>query len=485
MTIQSLPKSTPAGVAIDTGLAAREQFARSHAGPCALPLGIVRPRDEAQIESLVRWANGTAVPLVTVSSPGGPRRRGDTAIGTPALVVDLSGMAGVIHASGRDAIAVIEPGVTFPDLDRVLRPHGLRSFKPLLPRRSKSVLATYLEREPMVSPQDHWDTSDPLAALSFTFGNGEPFRTGGASIPGPLETNLQRGNRQMMSLGPAGTDYTRLLLGSQGTLGIVHWASIYCERIPAREEALFYEVDDFARASDFVRNLALRQVWTHCFILDRTQAAAAAGLMGSDFAQAAASAAPRWLVYVGIAAPDARPDDCMAWKRAEVSALAAQAGVRLADETAISAATLAHRIQDLPATPYKDAPSGSHREVFCLSQLNRVETLLVAVGPLIERATEQTDGGIAVGIYVQPTVQGASCHVDFTLFHPPRLAAEAAALDRHMAECLADAGGFLSRPYGEWSEVAYRRDPGIVPYLRKAKGMFDPAAVLNPGRLCF
>lgn len=396
-------------------------------------------------------------------------------------------MSGVIHASGRDAIAIIEPGLTFPDLDAILRPHGLRSFKPLLPRRNKSVLATYLEREPMISPQDHWDTSDPLAALSFTFGNGEPFRTGGASIPGSLETNLQRGNRQMMSLGPAGTDYTRLLMGAQGSLGIVHWASIYCERLPAREEACFYETDEFARAGQFLRDLALRQVWSHCFVLDRTQAAAAVGLAGDAFGKAAATGkeTPRWLVYVSIAAPDARADECLAWKRAEVTSLAAQAGIRQADGSGIDAAVLARRIQELPEAPYKDAPSGSHREVFCLSQLNRVPSLLAAVEPVISEATARTGGGIIAGVYVQPTVQGASCHVALTLFHAPRFAAEAAALDQLLAERLAAAGGFLSRPYGAWSEIAYGRDPGIVPYLRKAKEMFDPANVLNPGRLCF
>lgn len=483
---QSLPKSAPSGVAIDTDAAACERFAKSHTGPCARPLGIARPRNDEQIESVVRWANQHSVPLVTVSSAGGPRRRGDTAIGGPGVVVDLSGMTGIIHVSGRDGIAVIEPGVTFRDLDEKLRPHGLRSFKPLLPRRNKSVLATFLEREPIISPQDHWDTSDPLSAISFTFGNGDPFRTGGASLPGSLETNLRRGHRQMMSLGPSSTDYTRVLMGAQGTLGIVHWASIYCERIPAREEAFFFETDALERAVSFVRSLALRQVWAHCFVLDRTQAAAAVG-RDEAFDQAASTSegGRRWLVYVSVAAPDARPDACMAWKRAELAALAEQAGIRLAQGGDLDAQALARRIQDLPEAPYKDRPKGAHREVFCLSQLNRVDGLLGAVEPLVSQATRQTAGGIAVGVYVQPTVQGASCHLDFTLFHTPRHAAEAAALDRRMVEVLAKAGGFLSRPYGEWSEIAFDRDPGIVPYLQKVKGMFDPGNVLNPNRLCF
>lgn len=484
MMTHSLPASPPSGLVIDTDPAACTGFVHSHAGPCAVPLGILRPRDEAQVESAVRWANRHGVPLVTVSSPDGPRRRGDTALSAPAVVLDLSGMTRVIHVSARDAIAVIEPGVTFTQLDNALRPHGLRSLKPLLPRRGKSVLATYLEREPMIAPQEHWDTSDPLAALSFTFGNGEPFRTGGASIPGSLETNLRRGNRQMMSPGPSGTDYTRVLLGSQGTLGVVHWASIYCERVPAREEAMFFQTDNLAQACEFLRHLALRQVWAHCFILDRQQAEAAIGKADGGFAEVEADR-PRWLVYISICAPDARPDECMAWKQATVVSLAAQSRLEPVREADLSASALSARIQNLPEAHYKDVPLGAHREVFCLSQLSRLEALLAVVDPLINEASARTNGGIVAGVYVQPTVQGASCHLDFTLFHAPRFADEAAVLDRRMAEALVSVGGFISRPYGDWSRIAFQRDPAIVPYLHKVKDMFDPGRVLNPNRLCF
>lgn len=483
MNTPALPENPPAGLAVDTDIVSCTRFMQSHRGDCQLPLGIVRPRSEKQVESVVRWANRHDVRLVAVSSPDGPRRRDDTALASPSVVVDLSGMAGVLHVSGRDAIAIIEPGVTFPTFDEALRPHGLRSLKPLLPRRNKSVLTSYLEREPMVAPQEHWDTSDPLAAISVTFGNGESFRTGGASIPGTLETNLQRGNRQMISPGPGSTDYTRVLLGSQGSLGIVHWASIYCERIPARDQAMFFQTSELAKACAFVRDLALRQVWTHCFILDRTQASAVPGQAGAEFGRHPDK--PRWLVYLSISAPDARPDACMAWKRAEVGRLAAGAGVEPVPDRDISAEALAAQIQDPPAGSYKDAPLGAHREVFCLSQLSRVEALVQAVDPLLDEAAAQTDGGIVAGIYIQPTVQGVSCHVDFTLFHAPQFATAAAQLDRRVAAVLAEKGGFLSRPYGDWAQIAYERDPGIVPYLGKVKSMFDPRHVLNPGRLCF
>lgn len=482
MLATALPKHGPTGVGIDSQPSALEAFVRSHTDGSAVPLGIARPKDEQQVEAVVEWANRHNVALVPVSSPAGPRRRGDTAPAVPALVIDLSKMNRMLHADARDAIALIEPGLTFMDFDAKLRSFGLRSHKPLLPRRTKSVMAAFLEREPIITPQEHWDTSDPLAALSITFGSGEAFRTGTAGLPGTLAANLKGGNRQMMAAGPIATDYTRVLLGSQGTLGIVSWASIYCERIPAREESYFYEADDYASLAEFARLLALRQLGMHVFMLDRTQAAAALGLKSAAFDEAAADRnRPRWLLYVSIAAPDFSPDAAMAWQRADLATLAAQTGARqLREDDSLSAIVLADRLQNLPAAYFKDAPRGQHREIFCLSQMDRVGELVTVA----DRVLGQSEG-VRAGVYVQPTIQGSSCHVEFTLYHSVQDTAEAKKLEKQLVEKVASAGGFLSRPYGDWSSVAYSKASNIVPYLQKVKDIFDPKRLMNPKRLCF
>lgn len=481
MTGIDLMPPPPAGLEIDHGRDALDRFTQSQTGPSRNVIGVVAPRDEAQIVALVAWANQHRLALVPASSPAGPRRRGGTVPSAPALIVDLSGMKRTIHVDGRDAIAIVEPGVTFPEFDAQLRPHGLRSIKPLLPRRSKSVLAAYLEREPPIGPRDHWDSSDPLAALSITFGNGETFHSGTAGIPGSLEDNLKGGNRQMMSPGPIVSDYTRVLMGAQGTLGIVSWASIYCEPIPVLEKAFLFGADTFTPVAELARLLALRQLGGHCFMLDRTQAAAAFGEAAAS--RAAAQEPPAWLLYVSLSAQDELPEAAMAWQQADLAELARAAGVRpMGEGDGLLAQDLERRLQDLPDVYYKDLPRGAHQEVFCLTQLDRVEGLTAAVQPELKDAE---DRGFAVGAYVQPIIQGSACHLEFTLFHQPAQADEAAALALRMTEALAAAGGFLSRPYGGWSAIAYARDPNIVPYLRTVKAMFDPNGVLNPGKLCF
>lgn len=488
-TSSPLPPPPP-GIRLDTDPQSLDAFVHSHAGPCTRPLALARPADEADVGRLVAWANAHGLPLVPVSSCGGPRRRADTAPHQPAVVLLLSAMDRVLHVDGRDRIAVIEPGVTFPAFDAALRPHGLRSMKPLLPRRSKSVLGAFLEREPIIAPQDHWDTSDPLAALSVTFGSSERFRTGGGALPGTLEDNLRRGNRQMMAAGPIGTDYTRVLQGSQGTLGVVGWASIYCEPLPEREELHLYGADDCAVLLEMARLLALRQLGTHCFVLDRAQAAAALA-EGEPAFERLRQQAPPWLLYVSLTAVGDLPEQRMAWQRADLAQVARAAGARRLDDTdGLGAQRLGERLQQLPQTYYKDVPRGAHTEVFCLTQFDRVPQLLDSVRPVFERfGVQDTQGArpadLTAGVYVQPTVQGTSCHFELTVFHAAAAAGLAQVIERELVAALMRSGGFFSRPYGPWAQAAYERDAGIVPYLRKVKQLFDPRGVLNPGRLCF
>lgn len=479
--------SPPAGIRLDTDPAALDAFVHSHAGPCIRPLALARPADEGEIARLVAWANEHRLPLVPVSSAGGPRRRADTAPRRPAVVMFLSGMGRVIHVDGRDRIAVIEPGVTFPAFDEALRPHGLRSLKPLLPRRNKSVLGAFLEREPIIAPQDHWDSGDPLAALSITFGSGERFRSGGASLPGTLEENLRRGNRQMMASGPIGTDYTRVLQGAQGTLGIVGWASLYCEPLPACEEMHFYGADALSPLLEMARLLALRQLGTHCFLLDRAQAAAALADTPDEM-ERLLQQAPPWLLYVSLSAVGDLPQQRLAWQRRDLAQVAQASGAqRLEDAGGLSAQALGRRLQLLPHAFYKDVPRGAHAEVFCLSQFDRVPGLLAAVQPVFDRFGVQRarPAELMAGVYLQPLLQGTSCHVEINLFHAKDVASPVQVLERELVTALMRAGGFFSRPYGPWAQAAYERDPRIVPLLRKVKAMFDPRGVLNPGQLCF
>lgn len=113
------------------------------------PLLVVRPAESVQVRELIKLANKEGLNLV-FSSSGPPRFRGDTVPEGEAVIVDMSGMDRVLRVDRRNKVALIEPGVTFARLKAEANKAGLRPLMPLMPRATKSVIASGLEREPNI-----------------------------------------------------------------------------------------------------------------------------------------------------------------------------------------------------------------------------------------------------------------------------------------------------------------------------------------------
>src|SRR4030042_966280 len=199
------------------------------------PECIVRPENMADVEAIVKLANETLTPLVPVSS-GPPHFRGDTvpSIGG-AVIVDLSGMKKIIRIDRMNRVAMFEPGGTFEGLIPAVTKEKLRLNMPLMPRGTKSVTGSMLEREPVVLPTYHWDIMDPMDCVEIIFGTGDKFRTGAAAGPGTLEDQWKAGGAQVEAAGPSSASWYRLIGGSQGTMGVVTWSSARCEIMPRLE----------------------------------------------------------------------------------------------------------------------------------------------------------------------------------------------------------------------------------------------------------
>jgi FAD/FMN-containing dehydrogenase len=93
-----------------------------------------------------------------------------------------------------------------------------------------------------------------------------------------------------------------------------------------------------------------------------------------------------------------------------------------------------------------------------------------------------------MGIYLQPIVQNANCHLEFNLFYNPENMAEASKvreLNNKAVKTLVSKGAFFSRPYGENTDAIYSSHASTVTALKRVKAMFDPNNIMNPGKLCF
>jgi FAD/FMN-containing dehydrogenase len=455
--------------------------------PPVTPACAVRPKNMAEVQATVQWANRTSTPLVPLSS-GPPHFHGGTVPSTEgAVIVDLSGMKRIIRVDGGNRVAMVEPGVTFAELQPVLGRERLRLNMPLLPRTSKSVIGSALEREPVIMPKYHWDIADPLLCTEVIFGSGDLFRTGSAAGPGTLEEQWAVGMAQEVASGPSQADWYRVIQGAQGTMGIVTWATVRCERLPRLEEAFLVGSPALDGISELAHWLIRLRLVNECLVLNNTNLAAIlTGARSHDY-ETLRDSLPPWVLLFCIAGYEYFPEERVAYQTDEMLAVARRAGVAAVKViNRVSATELLSVLRTPSAEPYwKLRGNRSCADLFFLTTRDKLSEL---IGVMSDLAVKHGYPLPDMGVYIQPIVQGTSCHCEFNLFFNPGRETEADTVRKLLTEAvpaLMERGAFFSRPYGPWADEAYRRDAGTTAALRKLKGIFDPNGIMNPGKLCF
>ena len=474
-----------AGQVQDDG-ALLDDYALDHSdAPARRPVAIVRPGTADEVQQVVAWANETATPLVPVSS-GGPHFHGDTVPGVPgAVMLDLRRLDRILRIDRRNRMTVIEPGVTYPQVQAALAEQGMRITPPLLPRANKSVVASLLERQPTLIPRYNYALPDPLRDCGVVWGSGEVLFTGEAgSGSTSLERQWEAGFVQAEAKGPAQTDFYRLLTGAQGTMGVVTWASVKCELLPQAHEVGFVTAGSLAELVPLVRGLCLSRLGDELMLFDRgylSRMLAGTGVLADS------DALRVWTLVIGFGGRGFRSAERVRVQKEDAAHMAAQSGLEVRGELpGVPAGSVDELLRGVsPAPHWKLAAKGGSADIFFLTTLDGIEGHLEIV-----RAAAETHGYAAedVGVYIQPQHQGVTHHVEFSLPYDAAVAGTREAvkdLCDELAANLMAAGAYFSRPYGSWAQPVYNRDAAARDALRKVKAIFDPAGVMNPGKLCF
>jgi FAD/FMN-containing dehydrogenase len=464
-----------------------EEYSQDNSfAPKVRPRCVVKPKSAAEVQALIQWANDSATPLIPVSS-GAPHFRGDTvpSIGG-AVIVDLSGLKQVVRLDKRNRIAMIETGVTFGELIPQIEKAGLKLNLPLLPRANKSVIGSMLEREPVIMPLYQWDAIDPLTCIEVIFGTGDLFRTGSAAGPGTLEDQWKAKQAQVNPMGPGQTDFARVVQGAQGTMGIVTWATVRCELAPSMQKPFMVGANSLEKISDFIYKMLWLKSVEECFVLSNANLAAILAKTPAEYANLKNSL-PQWILFFSLAGFEYFPEERIAYQEKAMADAAQKFGITPATSVGgVSAYELLRLVNKPSDEPYwKLRQKGACQDIFFLTTLDRSAKFIQVMQSQAEQAGWSASD---IGMYVQPMVQGTSCHVEFNLFYNPKNAKETAKaqeLYQSATEALMNAGGFFSRPYGVAADLAYRRDAETTAALRKVKGIFDPKNIMNAGKLCF
>jgi hypothetical protein len=464
-----------------------EEYSKDHSFVSqGTPLLLVYPENKGEIQEIVKLANESKIPLVPVSS-GPPRFHGDTVPCRGGVMVDFSRMKHIVKIDSRNRYAMIEPGVTYGELIPQVKKHGLKLSAPLLPRASKSVVTSRLEREPVLIPKYQYDYLDPLLTLEVIYGTGDDFRTGSASGPGTLETLKAD---KVNPWGPGPIDFFRFVSGAQGTMGLVTWAITKTEVLPQLQKLYFIPIEDVKALAAPLNKLLKQRVVDECLAMNNVNLATILTEdWPGDFKELKANL-PDWTIMVCVAGYQRRPEERVSIQEKYLRDICEDLGLR-PQASLPGAEGKENTVLELLSNPWSKEPywklryKGSCHDIFFLTLLSQASKFVDLMKGIVSKYHYPSDD---VGCYIQPMVQGRGCHCEFNLPCDESNMKEIAVVQKlfmDASETLMKTGAFFSRPYGPWADMVYSRYPEGVTALKKLKDIFDPNHILNPGKLCF
>jgi D-lactate dehydrogenase (cytochrome) len=200
------------GERFQTGQAMRAQHGHTTTYiPTQAPDGVVFPEDTQEVQEIVRACAAHRVPVIAfgvgssleghVNAPGG------------GISLDMSRMNRILAVNAQDLDCTVEPGVTREDLNRDLRDTGL--FFPIDPGANASLGGMAATRASGTNAVRYGTMRENVLSLTAVMADGEVVTTG------------KRAKKSA-----AGYDLTRLLVGSEGTLGIITALTLRLAGIP-------------------------------------------------------------------------------------------------------------------------------------------------------------------------------------------------------------------------------------------------------------
>ena len=260
---------------------------------------VVKLKNAAQIQEVIKLANENLMPVVPVSSK--VHFNGCTVPKQGGVILDLTGMNKILEIDELNRRVRIEPGVTWGQLHKELQKRGLRIMMPLLPHPDRSVVTDHLERE--VITNTVYDYGEPTQSMEVVWPNGDLFRMGSASAPGYPDSPSKGANPS----GP-GIDFYRFVQGAQGTMGVVTWANLKIQRKPVLDKILFSPVSELNRVIDFLYRVLRLRIGQEVLLLDSNNLATILGDTPAEFNKLRETLPP-WTLIMVLSALAIRPEE--------------------------------------------------------------------------------------------------------------------------------------------------------------------------------
>src|SRR5215218_8014327 len=200
------------GNRVVTSAAVREQHANTTTWiENEPPEAVVFPQSAADVQQIVRICARHRVPVIAFGT--GTSLEGHINAPCGGVSIDFRDMNRVLRVHAEDLDCVVEPGVTRKQLNAALRDLGL--FFPIDPGADASLGGMAATRASGTNAVRYGTMKDNVVSLKVVMASGE------------VVTTSRRARKSA-----AGYDLTRLIVGSEGTLGVITELTLKLHGIP-------------------------------------------------------------------------------------------------------------------------------------------------------------------------------------------------------------------------------------------------------------
>jgi glycolate oxidase len=229
-------------VLVDADILESHRYDHATFCPAGAARVLVRPTTTEQVQQVILAAREFGVPVVTQGARTGLSGGANAVDG--CVLLSLERMDRILEIDVDDQVAVVQPGVVNADFSRVVAAKGL--FYPPDPSswEQSTIGGNVATNAGGLCCVKYGVTADFVRGLEVVLGTGELLRTG-----------------RRTTKGVAGYDLTHLMVGSEGTLGVVTEVTLALR--PAPETALtvaamFHSGEDALRAAAAVMASGMR-----------------------------------------------------------------------------------------------------------------------------------------------------------------------------------------------------------------------------------
>ncbi|KAF3442793.1 hypothetical protein FNV43_RR16710 [Rhamnella rubrinervis] len=176
-----------------------------------IPDVVVFPRSEMEVSQIVKLCDKHKVPIVPYG--GATSIEGHTLSPNGGVCIDMSFMKHIKALHVEDMDVIVEPGIGWIELNEYLEPYGL--FFPLDPGPGATIGGMCATRCSGSLAVRYGTMRENVISLKVVLANGDVVKTA---------------SRARKSA--AGYDLTRLVIGSEGTLGVITEVTLRLQKIP-------------------------------------------------------------------------------------------------------------------------------------------------------------------------------------------------------------------------------------------------------------